>query len=128
MSHTAGPARSAPEQAVAYWNAVQSEIAAINVGRDKAFDQVLPSLRSIRSGDDGFCVLLMVPGTDHLPLSSCHFQGTVSGLACQDLLVGVDLFEKLAFDDERVAPGRHSGIGLSVQCGGDLLGPAATIG
>ncbi len=55
MSHTAGPAQSAPEQAVAYWNAVQSEVAAINAGREKAFDQVLPSIRAIQSSDDGFC-------------------------------------------------------------------------
>src|SRR5258708_28197838 len=38
MSHTAGPARTAPEQAVAYWNAVQAEINTINTGRDKTFD------------------------------------------------------------------------------------------
>src|SRR5450432_2719837 len=55
LSHTAGPARSAPEQAVEFWNAVQHEAATINAGRVKAFDQVLPSLRNIRSADDGFC-------------------------------------------------------------------------
>jgi LysW-gamma-L-lysine carboxypeptidase len=55
MSHTAGPAQTVPEQAFAYWSAVQSTVAAINTGREKAFDQVLPSIRSIRSSDDGFC-------------------------------------------------------------------------
>jgi LysW-gamma-L-lysine carboxypeptidase len=54
MSHTAGPARSAPEQAIAFWNAVQAEITTINNGRTKAFDQVLSSLRAINSFDDGF--------------------------------------------------------------------------
>lgn len=55
MSHTASLDRSAPEQAIDFWNAVSSEVRAINAGRDKAFDQVLPSIRAIQSSDDGFC-------------------------------------------------------------------------
>ncbi|MEP7285231.1 MAG: [LysW]-lysine hydrolase [Chloroflexota bacterium] len=54
MSHTAGPDRSASEQAVAFWNAISAEASAINAGRDKIFEQVQPSLRAIRSSDDGF--------------------------------------------------------------------------
>jgi LysW-gamma-L-lysine carboxypeptidase len=53
MSHTAGPATSVCEQAVAYWNRVASRVAEINAGRVKAWEQVLPSLRSFRSDSDG---------------------------------------------------------------------------
>src|SRR5260370_41000782 len=38
MSHTAGPARTAPEQAVDFWNAIREETQAINLGRAKGFD------------------------------------------------------------------------------------------
>src|SRR5260221_12506020 len=55
MSHTASLDRSAPEQAIDFWNAISAEIKTINVGRDKAFDQVMPSIRKIKSSDDGFC-------------------------------------------------------------------------
>jgi LysW-gamma-L-lysine carboxypeptidase len=53
MSHSAGLATTAPELAVAFWNAVCAEAAAINVGRDKTFDIVKPSLRNIHSESDG---------------------------------------------------------------------------
>lgn len=53
MSHTAGPAISVCEQAVAYWNRAASLVAEINAGRAKAWDQVLPSLRSFHSDSDG---------------------------------------------------------------------------
>lgn len=55
MSHTAGPARTAPEQAVDYWNVVRAEADRMNEGRDKVFEQVQPSIRAIKSSDDGFC-------------------------------------------------------------------------
>ena len=55
MSHSAGLARTAPELAVAFWNAVSAEANVINAGRDKAFDQLQPSLRNIQSASDGFC-------------------------------------------------------------------------
>ncbi len=68
MSHSAGQARGAPEQAVAYWNAIQAEVSAINAGRDKAFDQVLPSLRKIHSEDDGFNEIARMTLSFRLPL------------------------------------------------------------
>jgi [amino group carrier protein]-lysine/ornithine hydrolase len=55
MSHTASLDRSAPEQAIDYWNAISADIKAINEGRERAFDQVMPSIRKIQSSDDGFC-------------------------------------------------------------------------
>src|SRR5260221_2212702 len=38
MSHTAGPARTAAEQAVDFWDAIRTEAQAINRRRDKVFD------------------------------------------------------------------------------------------
>lgn len=55
MSHTAGPAPSACELAVDFWNRVQARVAEINTGRDKVWDQVLASLRSFNSASDGLC-------------------------------------------------------------------------
>jgi LysW-gamma-L-lysine carboxypeptidase len=54
MSHSAGLAPTAGEIAVEFWNAICAEAATINAGRDKAFDQVKPSLRNIQSTTDGF--------------------------------------------------------------------------
>src|SRR5258708_3340871 len=68
MSHTAGPARTAPEQAVDFWNAIRTEAQAINQGRDKVFDQVQPSLRAIKSSDDGFCETADMTLAFRLPL------------------------------------------------------------
>lgn len=53
MSHTAGPAASAPELAFGYWRRVQNLIEEINTGRDRIWEQVQPSLRHFTSGDDG---------------------------------------------------------------------------
>lgn len=53
MSHSAGREASAAERAVAFWNDVAAHCAAYNQGRERLFDQLLPSLRSIRSQSDG---------------------------------------------------------------------------
>jgi LysW-gamma-L-lysine carboxypeptidase len=45
MAHTAGPDTSVATVVVDMWNWVTSRAAAINIGRDKAFDQLSPSLR-----------------------------------------------------------------------------------
>ena len=45
LSHRAGPDLGACEQAVAFWNAVSTWMAAWNEGKERLFDQVLPSLR-----------------------------------------------------------------------------------
>ena len=54
LRHTARPEPNAMEHAVDFWNLVRGEAAAINEGRDKAFDQVFTSIRAINSSDDGF--------------------------------------------------------------------------
>ena len=53
MSHTAGPAVSVCEQAVAFWNRVASRAGEINAGRERVWDQVQPSLRRFQSDSDG---------------------------------------------------------------------------
>jgi LysW-gamma-L-lysine carboxypeptidase len=54
VSHTARPEPNAIETAVAYWNAVQALVAHYNEGRDKAFDQIFTTLRSVNASSDGF--------------------------------------------------------------------------
>ena len=51
--HTALPGANASEEAVGLWNALAAHAAAFNADKPKAFDQILPSLRKIQSGDDG---------------------------------------------------------------------------
>ncbi len=53
MSHTAGPAASAPEMAFAYWRRVQGLVEELNTGRERIWEQVQPSLQHFASGDDG---------------------------------------------------------------------------
>ncbi len=51
--HTAIPEPSVSELAVMLWNHVRALADAWNADKPKAFDQLLPSLRKIQSGDDG---------------------------------------------------------------------------
>lgn len=53
MSHTAGPEISACEMAVDIWNEVRQRAAQVNLNRERTWDQVLPSLRSFASENDG---------------------------------------------------------------------------
>lgn len=54
MAHTAGPDASLSAVVVELWNWATAHAAAINAGRDKAFDQLSPSLRRFitSTGDD----------------------------------------------------------------------------
>jgi LysW-gamma-L-lysine carboxypeptidase len=53
MAHSAGSVQAVSERAVAFWNAVAGRCAEFNQGQQRLFDQLLPSLRAIRSGSDG---------------------------------------------------------------------------
>ena len=53
-THTARPEPSAVELAVDYWQAVKAWTKAENAGIERYFDQIMPSLRRVRSGDDPF--------------------------------------------------------------------------
>lgn len=52
MAHTAGPGASAAEGVVHFWNRLATYAAAWNVGRDRVFDQLQPSLRQLRTWTD----------------------------------------------------------------------------
>jgi LysW-gamma-L-lysine carboxypeptidase len=54
LAHTAGQGESACEAAVKVWEAIHAWALAFNAGRPRAFDQVLPTLRGMDSGGDGF--------------------------------------------------------------------------
>jgi LysW-gamma-L-lysine carboxypeptidase len=53
MSHTAGSELGVAEKAVSFWNAIDAYAARFNQGRDRLFDQLLPSLRTIHTDSDG---------------------------------------------------------------------------
>lgn len=53
MAHSAGEARAVAEHAVDFWRAVQARADAHNTGRARLFEQLVPSLRQIRTGGDG---------------------------------------------------------------------------
>jgi LysW-gamma-L-lysine carboxypeptidase len=52
MAHTAGPDAGVATTAVALWNWLEQLTSSFNQDRDKAFDQLLPSLRSLETGTD----------------------------------------------------------------------------
>jgi LysW-gamma-L-lysine carboxypeptidase len=52
-AHSAGELRAAPEALVGFWQRVEARCAAHNQGRDKLFEQLIPSLRRVASGGDG---------------------------------------------------------------------------
>jgi LysW-gamma-L-lysine carboxypeptidase len=53
--HTSARGPNVRELAVDYWNQLVTQCAAFNTGRERAFDQLTPSLRDMRSSSDGFC-------------------------------------------------------------------------
>lgn len=54
LAHTAGRQESACEAAVAIWQKLQNWAETFNDGRQKAFEQLLLTLRGMESGGDGF--------------------------------------------------------------------------
>ena len=53
IGHTAGEAQTIADVAVDWWTRVKSGIADFNEGKERLFDQVLPSLRHIYTDSDG---------------------------------------------------------------------------
>ena len=53
--HSAGPGASAGEQAIAFWNALTTELDAMNVatGASTGFTTIAPALREMHAGNDG---------------------------------------------------------------------------
>lgn len=54
LAHTSANVESACQAAVSFWNRVTEYAAQFNTDRTKMFDQLIPSLRGMHSGSDGF--------------------------------------------------------------------------
>lgn len=54
QSHTASAEQTACETAVEMWLAVKSFAHSFNAGKPRLFDQIIPTLRGMESGQDGF--------------------------------------------------------------------------
>lgn len=54
QAHTASGGQTACETAVAAWQIIQREVEVYNAGKTRAFEKVLPALRGMSSGEDGF--------------------------------------------------------------------------
>lgn len=52
--HSASGAQTAAEAAVAFWQAVQALAADFNAGKQRAFDKILPTLRTITAEENAF--------------------------------------------------------------------------
>ena len=69
MTHTAGPDPGITTVAIEMWNAVREFCESFNQGLDRAFDQLLPSLRSIDTSGDGLRERVRATCGIRLPLS-----------------------------------------------------------
>jgi len=54
VAHTASQTETAPEAAVEIWNQIQAWAEAFNTGRERAFEQVTPSLQALSSRSEAF--------------------------------------------------------------------------
>ncbi len=52
--HTAGAEQTAAEAAVETWRAIRARAEAFNQGKVRLFDQIVPTLRAIQSGEEAF--------------------------------------------------------------------------
>ncbi len=53
VGHTAGPETGVAERAIEWWQTLVGYTKQFNTGRDRLFEQILPSLRHIQSRSDG---------------------------------------------------------------------------
>jgi LysW-gamma-L-lysine carboxypeptidase len=68
VMHTATQLESACEAAVTFWNRVTQRTAKINNGKNRVFEQLTPSLRSLSSSSDGFTETAQLTLGFRLPL------------------------------------------------------------
>jgi [amino group carrier protein]-lysine/ornithine hydrolase len=66
--HTASGAESAAECAIACWSRLVELCSRENIGVEKAFDRLSPSLRGMKTESDGFADRAMVEGNLRLPV------------------------------------------------------------
>jgi [amino group carrier protein]-lysine/ornithine hydrolase len=96
LAHRSGGAVTACELAVAFWNRAGQAIADLNTGRSRAWDQVLPALRSFCSSDDGLCETATLELGFRLPPDQAP--DTIKHLLCS-----VDGITKMDFSGEEMA-------------------------
>jgi [amino group carrier protein]-lysine/ornithine hydrolase len=96
MSHTAGPATSAAELAFGYWQRICAQVDALNIGREKVWDQVQAQLRSFGSSDDGIIETAEMRLGFRLPLG-------VTPEQIQSVLLGLDPQAVIRFSGEERA-------------------------
>ncbi len=83
MSHTAGQDGGAAEVGIAWYNQVDQYIQAFNAEHEKVFDQLLPSVREIRTDSDGITNSIYIKLGIRLPLDFdvAEFEQIVRGWA-----------------------------------------------
>ena len=69
MSHTAGEALGAAEMGIAWLNRVMAHVEAYNEDKTKLFDQLLPSIRTIRTESDGLTNSIYIKLGIRLPVN-----------------------------------------------------------
>lgn len=67
MAHTAGSAKSPADEAVAWWSGLLGYFAEFNAGRERLFDQIMPSLSDLETGSDGLTNTVLVNAGLRLP-------------------------------------------------------------
>ncbi len=83
MSHTAGQDGGAAEVGIAWYNQVDQYVQSFNAEHDKVFDQLLPSVREIRTDSDGITNSIYIKLGIRLPLDFdiAEFEETVRSWA-----------------------------------------------
>jgi len=97
LAHTAAQSESACAAAVSFWNRLTTRVTALNADRPKMFDQLLPTLREMKSNSDGFVESAWLKFGLRLPpgLSVEAVAGEVATVAAPDevvLLEGVPAY------------------------------------
>ncbi len=96
MAHRAGPAATAPELAVGFWNRVSARVGEMNAGREKVWDQLQANLRYFCSDDDGLTETAQMVLGFRLPLD-------VNPGELRSLLTSLDGHGELSFSGDEHA-------------------------
>ena len=70
LAHTAGPATSAPEMTVNFWNKLEGVLSGLNSNRDRAWDQIQATIRGFSSSTDGLTEVAKMSLGFRLPMDT----------------------------------------------------------
>jgi LysW-gamma-L-lysine carboxypeptidase len=84
LAHTSANVESACQAAVSFWNRVMERLGQWNVGRLKMFDQLIPSLREMRSRSNGFSEMAELKFNVRVPLGISPSE--VETMMCEQVL------------------------------------------